>query len=168
MSEEAQRTRTVSWQDPRRGAEAARGLSGLACLEAMLRGELEPPPIAALLGLELVEVAEGRAVFEVTPGEHHYNPIGVVHGGLLATLADSAMACAVHSRLPAGVSYTTVQLDVHLVRPLTVASGRVRCEGRVLHLGSRVATAEARATDAQGRLCAHATTTCLVLGPERG
>ena len=104
-------------------------------------------------------------MFEVEPGEQHYNPIGVVHGGLAMTLADSAMGCAVQSCLPAGVAWTTLELKINLVRALTVDSGTVRCEGTVIHVGRRVATAEARLLDGQGRLCAHATTTCMVIRP---
>jgi uncharacterized protein (TIGR00369 family) len=121
--------------------------------------------MAQLMGMRLTEVDEGRAVFEVEPGEQHYNPIGVVHGGLAMTLADSAMGCAVQSCLPAGVAWTTLELKINLVRALTLESGTVRCEGTVIHVGRRVATAEARLLDGQGRLCAHATTTCMVIRP---
>ncbi|MBC8075392.1 MAG: PaaI family thioesterase, partial [Chloroflexales bacterium] len=100
-----------------------------------------------------------------TPAEYHYNPIGSVHGGVAATLCDSAMACAIHTTLPAGVGYTTLELKVNFVRPITVQTGRVTCEGTLIHMGGRVATAEARLTDASGALYAHATTTCLVLRP---
>ncbi|HEY0035194.1 MAG TPA: PaaI family thioesterase, partial [Longimicrobium sp.] len=97
--------------------------------------------------------------------EYHYNPIGVVHGGLAATMADSAMGCAVHSTLPAGAGYTTLEFKINFVRPLTRDTGRVLCEARTIHVGGRVATAEARVTDAEGRLYAHATTTCMVFRP---
>jgi uncharacterized protein (TIGR00369 family) len=159
----SERSRTVTWDDPRPGARAARTMSGLEYLQAMQRGDLPDPPIMRLLAIEFVEAEAGRVVFAVTPAEFHYNPIGSVHGGLAATLCDSAMGCAVHSALPAGDGYTTLELKVNLVRPLTVETGQVTCEGRVLHLGARVATAEARVTDAAGRLYAHATTTCLLL-----
>ena len=161
----AERTLTVTWEDPM--AMAARGaeMGGLERLRAAVEGAFPAPPIAKLLGFRLTEVDEGRAVFEIEPGEQHYNPIGVVHGGLAATLCDSAMGCAVQSALPAGVAYTTLELKVNLVRALTVDSGTVRCEGTLIHLGGRVATAEARLVDGAGRLCAHATTTCLVMRP---
>lgn len=157
----------VTWEDPMALARAARELSGLEFLSKIVRGELPWPPIGRLMDFGPTEVAEGRAVFEVEPREQHYNPIGVVHGGLLATLLDSAMACAVHSTLPAGTGYTTVELHVNLVRAAGVDTGRLRAEGEILHRGSRVATAQGRVVDAKGRLYAHGTTTCLVLGPER-
>jgi uncharacterized protein (TIGR00369 family) len=158
-----ERSLTVTWEDPVSLAERGAAMAGLERLRAMVAGEFPPPPIARLLGMRLTEVDEGRAVFEVEPGEQHYNPIGVVHGGLAATLCDSAMGCAVQSCLPEGVAYTTLELKVNLVRALTVDSGTVRCEGTTIHVGGRVATAEARLVDGEGRLCAHATTTCLVM-----
>lgn len=165
MTDTFARTRTFSWQDPMVGAKAAPTMSGLEYLQAMGRGELPPPPIMATLAIEPVEIVEGRVVFAVTPAEFHYNPIGVVHGGLASTLCDSAMACAIHSTLPAGVGYTTLELKINFVRPLTIATGRVQCEGTIIHPGGRVATAEARITDAAGKLYAHATTTCMILRP---
>ena len=157
------RERTVVWADP--VASAARGaeLAGLDYLRAIASGEVPPPPIAALLGFELVEVEEGRAVFAVTPDEFHYNPIGVVHGGLAATLLDSAMGCAVHSTLPAGTGYTTLEVKVNFARAITRETGRVLCEASVIHRGRTVATAEGRVTAEQtGKLLAHGTTTCLL------
>lgn len=162
MREGEERTRTVSWEDPMVGAGVARTMSGIEYLRALARGELPAPPIAELMGFRAVEVEEGRVVFEAEPAEYHYNPIGTVHGGFACTLADSAMGCAVHSELPAGVGYTTLELNVNLLRPVTVETGRLRCEGRTIHVGGRVATAEARIADSQGRLYAHATTTCMV------
>lgn len=159
------RTRTVTWDDPLVGARAARTMSGMEYLGALMRGELPPPPIATLLALAPVELEAGRVVFVVEPAEYHYNPIGVVHGGLAATLCDSAMGCAVHSTLPAGTGYTTLELKVNFVRALTKETGPVRCEGKVISVGGRIATAEARVTDAAGTLYAHATTTCLVIRP---
>lgn len=156
------RTRTVTWHDPVPGAQAGARMGGLDYLRAMAAGELPPPPIMATMGIGLSEVEEGRVVFHADPGEYHYNPIGVVHGGLAATLADSAMACAVHSTLPAGAGYTTLEFKINLVRPLTRDTGRVFCEGRTVHVGGRVATAEARLTDAEGRLYAHASSTCML------
>jgi uncharacterized protein (TIGR00369 family) len=158
----AGRTRTVSWEDPRALAEAARGLSGLEFLRKVAAGELPRPPISALMNFGVAEIEEGRAVFTAEPAEYHYNPIGVVHGGLAATLLDSAMGCAVHTTLPAGAGYTTLEIKVNFVRPLTAETGAVRCEARVVHVGGRTATAEGRVLDAAGRLYAHATTTCLV------
>jgi len=159
---ELKRTLTVDWEDPRVLVEAARGLSGLEFLQRIVAGELPPPPIAALLKFELAELSEGHAVFAVEPAEYHYNPIGVVHGGLAATLLDSAMGCAVHSALPAGAGYTSLEIKVNFVRPLTAETGRVRCEAKLIHLGGRTATAEGRVVDEAGKLYAHGTTTCLI------
>lgn len=160
----SQRSRTVSWEDPLALADAGRGLSGADYLQKLISGELPPPPIAVLLNFRLDEIAEGRAVFVCDPAEYHYNPIGLVHGGLAATLLDSAMGCAVHSTLPAGVGYTTLEIKVNYLRPLLPGRGRVTCEGTLIHRGSRTATADGRLTDVDGRLYAHATTTCLMLG----
>jgi uncharacterized protein (TIGR00369 family) len=168
VSEDERRTRTVSWEDPATGARAATQMSGLEYLRAIRDGELPPAPIADLMGFRPVEVEEGRVVFEVEPAEFHYNPIGTVHGGLACTLADSAMGCAVHSTLPAGVGYTTMEIKVNLLRRITAGTGRMLCEGKTIHVGGRVALAEARLTDEAGRLYAHATTTCMVFRPPAG
>ncbi|WP_342374935.1 PaaI family thioesterase [Myxococcus stipitatus] len=160
-----ERTRTVTWADPRAGMAAAKSMSGLEYLSAIARGEVPGAPIARVLGFSLVEVSEGRAVFEVEPAEFHYNPIGTVHGGLAATLLDSALACAVHSTLPVGAGYTTLELHVNLVRAITGDTGRLTCTGEVIHVGGRVATAQGRLTDASGKLYAHGTTTCMVFRP---
>ncbi len=156
------RTRTVTWEDPHALAEAGRGLSGLEYLQKIIAGELPRPPISALMDFGLTELDEGRAVFTVEPAEYHYNPIGVVHGGLAATLLDSAMGCAVQSMLPAGAGYTTLEIKVNYVRPMTTETGRVRCEAKVIHVGGRTATAEGRILDEEGKLYAHGTTTCII------
>lgn len=158
-----ERSRTYTWGDPLAAARAATGMSGLDFLQAVGRGEVPRPPIMATLGYEPVEVGPGRTVFAIEPQEYHYNPIGMVHGGVACTLLDTAMACAVHSTLAAGQGYTTLELKVSFVRPLTRDSGRVRAEGTVIHAGGRVATAEGRIVDDAGKLYAHATTTCLIL-----
>jgi uncharacterized protein (TIGR00369 family) len=163
MEATSTRVRTAVWEDPRELAEAAMATDGLGFLAAMRDGLLPRPPIAALLGFEASEVDAGRIVFRMVPGEHHYNPIGAVHGGVLATLCDSAMGCAVHSMLPAGTGYTTLELKINYVKPVTVETGEVICRAEVVHLGGRTATAEARVEDASGRVLAHATTTCLVM-----
>ena len=162
-TEQGERTLTVSWADPRALAEAGRGLSGLEYLRKIIAGELPHPPISALMNFGIAELGEGYAVFEAEPAEYHYNPIGVVHGGLAATLLDSAMGCAVHTTLPAGSGYTTLEIKVNFVRPMTAGTGRVRCEARLVHRGRRTATAEGRVLDGAGRLYAHGTTTCLIL-----
>ncbi len=160
-----QRVRTVTWEDPMVTAEAARNMSGLEFLQAIARGEL-PPPIARLLGFDLETVEQGRVVFAVEPAEYHYNPIGVVHGGLASSVLDAALGCAAHSALPAGTGYTTVELHVNFVRPLTATTGRVRCEADVIHVGRSMATAQARLIDSQGKLYDHATTTCMIFRPD--
>lgn len=163
-SAERLRTRTISWEDPVEAFSRGSELSGIDYLYAIRDGELPPPPIAALMGFAPVEVEEGRVVFAVEPAEYHYNPIGLVHGGLAATLLDSAMGCAVQTLLPAGVGYTTLEVKVNYVRPMTRDTGRVLAEATVLHRGSRVATAEGRVfAEDTGKLLAHGTTTCMVL-----
>ena len=174
MGESDGRARTVSWGDPLAGAEAAREMSGLEFLRAISRGELSGVPMADLMGFGLAEIEEGRVVFECVPAEYHYNPIGTVHGGLACTLFDSAMGCAVHTMLPAGVGYTTVELKVNFLRPISIRTGRVLCEGKTIHVGGRIATAEARLLDESGKLYGHATTTCMIFrdeareGPRKG
>jgi uncharacterized protein (TIGR00369 family) len=157
------RSLSVTWQDPMRLAEAGRSMAGIEFLRAIRDRKLPPPPIAELLGFDLVEVEPGHAVFECVPGEQHYNPIGVVHGGLAMTLLDSAMGCAVQTQMRAGGGYTTLEAKTNLVRAITSTSGKLRAVGKIIHLGKRVATAQARLEDAAGKLCAHASTTCMVL-----
>jgi uncharacterized protein (TIGR00369 family) len=146
-------------------ALAARGLelSGLEFIRAIFAGELPQPPIALLLGFRGVEADRGRAVFELQPGAQHYNAIGSVHGGAALTLLDSAMSCAVHTLLDPGVRYTTLEVKANFVRPIAADVGVIRCEGTVVHAGSRVATAEGKLTDGAGKLLAHGTTTCLIM-----
>ncbi|MBI1774737.1 MAG: PaaI family thioesterase [Proteobacteria bacterium] len=157
------RRRTIEWQDPQAGLAAASGLDGLGFLRAIVAGAVAPPPMARLLGLELESAEPGVAVFAVEPGEHHYNPMATVHGGLLATLCDSAMGCAILSTLPPATFFTTLELSVNYVRAATAETGRLTCEGRVLHRGGRIATAESKVLDEAGKLFAHATTTCMIL-----
>ena len=137
-------------------------LSGLEFMRGIMQGRFAPPPIATALKFALVEVEHGRAVFEGVPEFAFYNPIGMVHGGYAATLLDSCMGCAVHAALPAGQAYTTLEFKINFVRAITDRTGRVRAEGRVVHPGSRAATAEGHIRDAQGKLLAHGTTTCLI------
>jgi uncharacterized protein (TIGR00369 family) len=138
------------------------GKSGLELMQAMLRGELPYPPIARTLDFQLMEVGEGRAMFQGTPGGAHLNPMGTVHGGWYATLLDSALGCAVHTMLPAGRGYTTAELGINLVKAIGPKAPRVRAEGKVIHCGRQLATAEARLYGPDGTLYAHGTTTCLV------
>ena len=145
--------------------DVAASMSGLELLQGMIAGRFPGPPIMQLIGFCLVEVENGRAVFAGTPAFAHYNPLGTVHGGYAATLLDSCMGCSVHTTLPKGTGYTTLEFKISLVRAITADTGAVRAEGKVISSGRRVATAEGRLTDAGGRLLAHATTTCLVIGP---
>jgi len=139
-----------------------RSYSGLDFLRRIADGRVAQPPIAATLGFRLSEVAPGLAVFTMTPEFRHYNPIGTVHGGVASTLLDSCMSCAVQTHLAKGQGYTTLELKVNLVRPITATTGPIRAEGRSLHAGRRSGTAEGRIVDAKGTLLAHGTTTCLI------
>jgi uncharacterized protein (TIGR00369 family) len=162
---EGDRTRTITWEDPTAAIQTGKKISGIEYLQAMQSGELPPPPIAVLLGMSLAEVSEGRVVFVAEPAEYHYNPLGTVHGGVIATLLDSAVGCAVQSMLPAGTSYTTLELKVNYLRPVTERTGSIYAEGKIIYVGGRIATAEGRLKDTAGKLYAHVTTTCIILHP---
>ena len=139
---------------------------GVAFLEAIRTGELPPPPIAALLGFEIRSIEKGAVTFTLIPTEEHYNPIGMVHGGVAATLLDTVMGCAVHTTLPAGVGYTTLDISVRFQRAVTIDTGTVVATGTVVHAGRRTATAEARlVAEATGKLLATATSTLLIVTP---
>ncbi len=161
-----ERQRHYSWHDPSAHWSRLGELSGLDYLSAVLRGEVAPPPVAVAMRLALVEVSKGRVVYSGQPGEDFANDVGSVQGGWLAALIDAAIGSAVHSALPAGPRYTTLELKVNYVRAVAVDSGEIRCIAEALHLGRSTATAQARAVDADGKLYAHATTTCLILPPE--
>lgn len=158
-----ERTRTYSWEDPFALRDRMADLAGLDLMQRMAAGELPPPPIAQTLGFRLVEAARGRAVFECEPAEFHYNPIGVVHAGLALTLMDSAMGLAFVTTLDEPLGWTTLEVKANFTRALTVDTGVVRCVGSVVHPGRRVTTTEARVEDSGGSLCAHGTSTILVL-----
>ncbi|WP_382328467.1 PaaI family thioesterase [Hydrogenophaga sp. UC242_50] len=138
------------------------GLTGMQQMQAMLDGKLPYPHIADTLDFSLVEIGEGRAVFQGQPQLKHYNPLGTVHGGWYATLLDSAVGCAVHTVMPVGRAYTTAELSVNIVRAASYKSGPLRAIGTVVHAGRQLATAEGRIVGPDGKLYAHATTTCLV------
>ncbi|RZT84791.1 uncharacterized protein (TIGR00369 family) [Pseudonocardia sediminis] len=160
------RQRTHEWSDPAATAAAALHTDGLTFVRAMASGEVPSPPIATLLGMSVSEVEPGRVVFTLDPAEFHFNPIGSVHGGVYATLLDSALGCAVHTTLPMGARYTSLDLSVKFLRALRADSGTVRAEGTVVHAGSRTALAEARLLDGDDRLCATATSSCLIIRPD--
>ena len=158
------RSLTVTWEDPIAAFEAGQKLATpLDYMRAIRDGHLPAPPIAKLLSMDLVEVEAGKAVFQLTPAEQHYNPIGVVHGGIAFTMLDSAMGCCVQTMLPAGKGYTTLEIKANLVRAITLKTGPIRATGKVVHMGRQTATAEGRIEDAAGKLYAHGTTTCIIL-----
>jgi uncharacterized protein (TIGR00369 family) len=157
-----ERTRIVQWSDPAAGAEAAKTLSGIEWLRAIARRDAPPPPLAEVLGFLLEQIEEGIVVFTLEPAEYHYNPMGVLHGGIAATLFDSALGCAVQTMLPPAHAAPTMQLQVNYIRPISARTGKVFCSGKVIHMGKRSATAEGRLTNGNGKLYAHATGTFIV------
>jgi uncharacterized protein (TIGR00369 family) len=161
----ATRARTLEWHDPVATAAAGAELAGLDYMRTVVAGELPRPPISLVMNMRPIELEEGRVVFAGEPGEEHYNPIGLVHGGYAATILDSALGCAVHTTLPAGVAYTSLGLEVKYLRPISRDTGRVLCEGVVVHRGRRQATAEARLTaEDTGKLLATGTSTLMIFG----
>src|SRR5580700_1350427 len=159
------RRREVTWADPLVGAALARDMSGLDYLRGIAEGRIPAAPIAALMGMSLVRAEPGQVTFRLDVGEHLYNPIGSVHGGVFCTLLDSAMGCAVHASLDRGQAYTTLELKVNIVNALTLSTPSVTATGQVISAGRRVITASGQITGPDGTLYAHATTTCLVLDP---
>jgi uncharacterized protein (TIGR00369 family) len=157
------RTRTITWDDPMDALTRGAGLTGLEFMRAIFDGKLPRPPITDTMGFTGGTVEEGRVTFVGEPGEYLYNPIGVVHGGFAMAILDSAMGCAVHTTMAVGEAYTTLEVKVNFVRPITLETGPVRCEGAVIHRGGTIATAEGRLiAERTGKLLAHGTTTCLV------
>jgi uncharacterized protein (TIGR00369 family) len=162
---ESSRSRTLIWQDPVPTAAAGATMTGIEYMTAVVEGMVPPPPSAVVMRMRPIEIGAGRAVFEGEPGEEHYNPIGVVHGGYAATLLDSALGCAVHTTLEAGVGYTSLGLEAKYVRPITRETGRVLCTANVLYRGRKQATSEASLVAADsGKLLAHGVATCMILG----
>ena len=171
---EAKTDRTAEWEAADAKARSAvreigvstreqvAGMSGLELLRAIIDGRLPAAPITKTLDFALVEAEPGRVAFQGRPSAAHYNPLGTVHGGWFATLLDSAVACAVHSLLPPGKAYTTAELKINIVRPLTDKVPLVRAEGNIIHFGGRMGTAEGRLTGPDGKLYAHASTTCFI------
>ena len=174
MSAVRLKAHTLNWRVQRAGAtlsgikygvvapETIKSLGGLEFLKGIVNGTQPQPPISELLGFHLIEVEEGRAVFEGLPEYRHYNPIGTVHGGFAATLLDSALGCAIFSTLAKGDAWTTLGLNLNFVRPMSKDTGPVRAEGRILHRGRTVATSHGELKDRAGKLYAHASTTCMI------
>jgi uncharacterized protein (TIGR00369 family) len=157
------RQRTYSWADPRFVASHIGGKSGIEVLRSMISGDVPGPPIMATLDFDRLEVPrEGSVQVFLTPKEFHYNPLGSVHGGVISALVDTAAGCAVHTTLPPGMGYTSLDLHTRFLRPVTLASGQLRCEGSVTSKTRQTALAEAHLYDAAGRLVAHATSTCML------
>lgn len=156
------RHRTFTWDDPAEVHANLRRLSGLEFLTRVASGEFPPPPMAQLMNIRLAHVEKGRVIFEATPEEYHYNPLGVVHGGMAATLLDSALGCCVNSHLDAGDVYTTLELKVNYLRPIMLATGLVRAVATTVHIGRTTALVEGKVLDAQDRIYAYASSTCLI------
>jgi uncharacterized protein (TIGR00369 family) len=157
------RERLVQWEDPAATIELVRRSAGIDGIRAIAAGTVPRPPISSLVNFTIAEVGEGRVVVEGYPGEEHYNPIGVVHGGFALTIFDTAMSCAIHTLLPAGVGYTTTDVQVRFIRGVTTATGAVRCEGIALHVGRSTAVAEGKLYDRAGKLLGIGTTGCAIL-----
>ena len=154
-----------TWQYGVPPVEILKSLSGLEFLTRISDGRLPQPPICQTLGFHLTEVTKGAVVFTMTPGPQHYNPIGTVHGGVMGTLLDSCMSCAIQSLFEVGTTYTTLEYKVNMVRAITDQTGAIRAEGRVITAGRRVGTADGRIVDAKGTLLAHGSTTCMIFTP---
>jgi uncharacterized protein (TIGR00369 family) len=163
----AESTLTVTWNDPKPALALVQSMSGLDYLRGMAAGEVPPPPIAVLLGMGITSVDDGEVVFTVAPHPSHYNPIGVVHGGVLSTALDTVLGCAVHSTLQPGWAYTSIDLNVSYLRGVTLDSGMLTFTGRVIKRGRRVMFASAEGVDAAGNVVATATSSLLVMEPAR-
>jgi uncharacterized protein (TIGR00369 family) len=157
-----ERTRTIQWEDPQISSRDTQNISGLDYLCAIRDGNIAPPPAAILVGYHIVNVDVGQAVFELNPSEYHYNPFSTVHGGMLSTLLDTAMAAAVMTVLPAGKACSTLELKINFIRPVSTRTGLITAKANIIHAGKRVATAEGRLFDVKEKLYAHAICTCLI------
>ena len=165
MTVEAVRRKTITWEDPLAAAELGRGMPGLDYLTGIAEGRIPGAPIAAHLGMRLVSVGDGEVVFAAVPDESLYNPIGMVHGGVAATMLDSAIGCAVHTRLPAGVVYSSIDLKVSYLKAIHPSAGELRARGFVVKVGARVGFGEAELRDARGALLATGSGSCLITRP---
>jgi uncharacterized protein (TIGR00369 family) len=162
------RRKDITWHDPLLTAEVGKDLSGREFLQGIVDGRFPPPPIIELIGARLVTIGDGEATFSATPDESVYNPIGMVHGGFLCTLLDSAAGCAVHTRLPAGVAYSTIEIKVSFLRTVRADDGPIKVVGRALRVGRQVAFSEAHAHNARGELVGHATSSLVILQERAG
>jgi uncharacterized protein (TIGR00369 family) len=158
-----ERTKTIHWQDPMEGAAKAMQMSGLEYLQAMGDGKIPFPPILHTLDFKVDSAEKGQAIFSFEPQEFHYNPIGAVHGGVISAILDSAMGCTLHSILPAGTGYTTLELKVNFLKAITIKTGVLRAIGKIINSGSRTALVEAQLLDSNNKLYAHAVSTCMIL-----
>lgn len=156
------REKTVTWADPIATAKSLRGHSGMDALRLLLSGEVPPPPIMNLFGFLPGELEPGKVSFRMVPDESHFNLLGMVHGGAISTILDTVLGCAVHSVLPAGRAYTTLNLSVNFIRPVTLNSGELIAEGTVVHAGRTTAISSARLIDARGKVYATGECTCLI------
>jgi uncharacterized protein (TIGR00369 family) len=162
---EAKRERLVQWADPQIALGALADLSGLDAMRAIMNGTVAPPPIALLMNINVILADEGRVIFEGTPGEEHYNPIGIVHGGFALTIMDSALGCAIHTMLPAHTGYATTDIQVRMVRGINKNTGRVRCEATVQHIGRTIGVSSGTLVDQNGKLLATGSTACAIIRP---
>ena len=154
--------RTFQWEDPMKGAKEALTMAGLDYFQAINDGKLPLPPLMHTLDFKAESIEKGKAVFSFEPQEFHYNPIGTVHGGVISAILDSAMGCSIHSLLPVGTGYTTLELKVNFLKAVTIKSGELKATGKVVHSGSRTALVEAQLTDQNGTIYAHSTSTCMI------
>jgi uncharacterized protein (TIGR00369 family) len=158
----AEQSRVVTWRDPLTTQATVASMSGLAYWRAVADAQLPPPPIGELMRMDITEVDKGRIAFTFTPDESMYNPLGIVHGGAMCTLLDTVTGCALHTTLPQGLGYTSIEIKVNYLKSVTVATGPLLATGHVVKAGSRVGFTEAQLTDASGVLVATATSTLLI------
>lgn len=156
------RSRTVTWKNPKTSSRDADAISGLDYLRSIKEGVVQPPPIARLVGYHIIRVSPGKTVFGLNPDEYHYNPFETVHGGILSTLLDTAMTSAVLSKLPIGKACATLEMKINYIRPVKADTGLIHARAEVVHLGAHIATAQGKILDAHEKLYAHGVSTCSV------
>jgi uncharacterized protein (TIGR00369 family) len=156
------RIHTITWEDPEISSRQTGSISGIDYLRAVRDGRIQAPPIAKLVGYQIVDIDIGRAVFKLKPAEYHYNPFATVHGGMASTILDTAMTAAVLSTLPAARGCSTLEIKVNFIRPITASTGELHCRAKTIHVGSRIATAEGKLEDNRGKLYGHAVSTCMI------